>query len=218
MRSATTYSPSRDQPPFSSVAGQDRHDVLPPSPAAGVPPPRSRSRARCRRHGLRAPGDAGRQPPHRPPGAHGHPDPLPSRGRRDGPRHRPGPPGGRSPGQRQRFPDGRRRRLDRVRWRAASPTPTTKPRRGARRDCGDDLVEQFECATTAAGNTIFMAITRSRRRWAVRLSITRRGGWYAWGPISGDFERSLAAQAGSAVIQPRVDGETRRGRDMSASR
>jgi hypothetical protein len=58
-----------------------------------------------------------------------------------------------------------------------------------------------------------MATTRSRRRWAVRLSVTRRGGWYAWGPISGDFERSLAAQAGSAVIQPRVDAETRRGRD-----
>ena len=58
-----------------------------------------------------------------------------------------------------------------------------------------------------------MATTRSRKRWAVRLSITRRGGWHAWGPISGDFERSLAAQAGTAVIQPRVDAETRRGRD-----
>jgi hypothetical protein len=58
-----------------------------------------------------------------------------------------------------------------------------------------------------------MATTRSRKRWAVRLSITRRGGWYAWGPISGDFERSLAAQAGGAVIQPRIDAETRRGRD-----
>ena len=44
----------------------------------------------------------------------------------------------------------------------------------------------------------------------MRLSINRHGGWYAWGPISGDFERSLAGQAGSAVIQPRVDGETRR--------
>ena len=54
---------------------------------------------------------------------------------------------------------------------------------------------------------------RSRKRWAVRLSISRRGGWHAWGPISGDYERSLAAQAGSAVIQPRVDAETRRGRD-----
>jgi hypothetical protein len=58
-----------------------------------------------------------------------------------------------------------------------------------------------------------MATRGSRKQWTVRLSITRRGGWYAWGPVSGDFERSLAAQAGSAVIQPRVDGETRRGRD-----
>src|SRR5580698_8396395 len=69
------------------------------------------------------------------------------------------------------------------------------------------------CTAATVGNTIFMATTRSRKRWAVRLSITRRGGWYAWGPVSGDFERSLAAQAGSAVIQPRVDAETRRGRD-----
>jgi hypothetical protein len=69
------------------------------------------------------------------------------------------------------------------------------------------------CTAAAVGNTVSMATTRSRRRWAVRLSITRRGGWYNWGPISGDFERALAAQAGSAVIQPRVDGETRRGRD-----
>jgi DNA-binding GntR family transcriptional regulator len=51
------------------------------------------------------------------------------------------------------------------------------------------------------------------KRWAVRLSITRRGGWSAWGPASGDFERSLASQAGSNVMQPRIDAETRRGRD-----
>ena len=47
----------------------------------------------------------------------------------------------------------------------------------------------------------------------MRLSITRRGGWHAWGPISGDFERSLAAQAGNVVIRPRIDTGTRRGRD-----
>jgi hypothetical protein len=58
-----------------------------------------------------------------------------------------------------------------------------------------------------------MATSHSRKRWAVRLSLTRRGGWHAWGPISGDFERSLAAQEGRDVIQPRVDAETRRGRD-----
>jgi hypothetical protein len=65
----------------------------------------------------------------------------------------------------------------------------------------------------AVGNTASLATTRSRRWWAVRLCVSRRGGWYAWGPVSGDFERSLAAQAGGTVIQPRVDAETRRGRD-----
>ena len=58
-----------------------------------------------------------------------------------------------------------------------------------------------------------MVTRRPGKRWAVRLSITRRGGWPAWGPVSGDFERALAAQAGSTVIQPRIDAETRRGRD-----
>jgi hypothetical protein len=33
------------------------------------------------------------------------------------------------------------------------------------------------------------------------------------GPVSGDFERALEAQAGSTVIRPRIDAETRRGRD-----
>jgi hypothetical protein len=47
----------------------------------------------------------------------------------------------------------------------------------------------------------------------VRLSVTRRGGWQAWGPVSGDFELSLAAQAAGAVMEPRVDALTRRGRD-----
>ena len=73
------------------------------------------------------------------------------------------------------------------------------------------------CTAVAAGNTIPMATTRSRKRWAVRLSVTRRGGQHAWGPISGDFERSLAAQAGSAVIQRRVDAQTRRDRTPPAT-
>lgn len=58
-----------------------------------------------------------------------------------------------------------------------------------------------------------MVTRRARERWEVRLSITRRGGWSALGPVSGDFERALAASASSAVQRPRVDGETRRGRD-----
>jgi hypothetical protein len=63
------------------------------------------------------------------------------------------------------------------------------------------------------GNIVFMVPRRPRRRWAVRLSITRRGGLSAWAPVSGDFERALAAQAGRTVIEPRIDAETRRGRD-----
>jgi hypothetical protein len=58
-----------------------------------------------------------------------------------------------------------------------------------------------------------MGTRRPRKRWAVRLSITRRGGWHAWGSVSGDFERALAAQAGSTVLRPRIDAETRRGQD-----
>jgi hypothetical protein len=58
-----------------------------------------------------------------------------------------------------------------------------------------------------------MVSKRPGKRWAVWLSSTRCGGWSAWGPVSGDFERSLAAQAGSTVMQPRIDAETRRGRD-----
>jgi len=50
-------------------------------------------------------------------------------------------------------------------------------------------------------------------RWAVRLSVTRRGGWLASAARSGDFERALASAAGPAVIEPRLDAETRRGRD-----
>lgn len=50
-------------------------------------------------------------------------------------------------------------------------------------------------------------------RWTVQLSIARRGGWRAWAPVSGDFERDLAALASRTVIAPRIDAETRRGRD-----
>jgi hypothetical protein len=55
-------------------------------------------------------------------------------------------------------------------------------------------------------------ITR-RARWTVRLSVTRRAGWQAWLPVSGDFERGLAAQQSADVAGPHIDAETRRGRD-----
>jgi hypothetical protein len=36
-------------------------------------------------------------------------------------------------------------------------------------------------------------------RWAVRLSVARRGGPVAWGAASGEFERDLATQASDTV-------------------
>lgn len=50
-------------------------------------------------------------------------------------------------------------------------------------------------------------------RFAVCLSVTRRGGWRDWGAISGAFERRLAAQASETVAAPHIESESRRGRD-----
>jgi hypothetical protein len=58
-----------------------------------------------------------------------------------------------------------------------------------------------------------MVSGRSRARWTVRLGITRRGGWRSWLAVSGDFERGLEALASKTVMTPRIDAETRRGRD-----
>jgi hypothetical protein len=38
-------------------------------------------------------------------------------------------------------------------------------------------------------------------------------GWRAWGAVSGEFERRLAGQESPAVIAPRIESETRRGKD-----
>jgi hypothetical protein len=54
---------------------------------------------------------------------------------------------------------------------------------------------------------------RINARWAVRLSVARRGGWRSWLAASGDFERGLEALASKTVLAPHVDAETRRGRD-----
>ena len=58
-----------------------------------------------------------------------------------------------------------------------------------------------------------MVSGRIHARWAVRLSVARRGGWRGWLEVSGDFERGLEALASKTVITPHVDAETRRGRD-----
>jgi hypothetical protein len=61
--------------------------------------------------------------------------------------------------------------------------------------------------------TAFMIARRDGTLYAVRLSVARRGGWHAWGAVSGGFERGLAAQESEAVTDPHVESESRRGRD-----
>jgi hypothetical protein len=45
------------------------------------------------------------------------------------------------------------------------------------------------------GKTAFMVSGQIHARWAVRLSIARRGGWRSWLEVSGNFERGLVELA-----------------------
>ncbi len=58
-----------------------------------------------------------------------------------------------------------------------------------------------------------MIIRGDGARYLVRLSVPRTGSVRAWGAVSGDFERRLDGQQSAAVTGPRVESETRRGRD-----
>ena len=58
-----------------------------------------------------------------------------------------------------------------------------------------------------------MIVRGDGTRYSVRLSVPRNGGWRAWGAVSGEFERRLAEQESPALIAPRIESETRRGRD-----
>ena len=49
--------------------------------------------------------------------------------------------------------------------------------------------------------------------YQVCLSVPRRGGWRAWGPLRAEFGRRLSEQEGMPLIAARVDSEVRRGRD-----
>lgn len=48
----------------------------------------------------------------------------------------------------------------------------------------------------------------------VQLGVPRAGGVLTWGAVAGDFGRRLAGLESATVIGPRVDRETRRGRDF----
>jgi len=72
---------------------------------------------------------------------------------------------------------------------------------------------QLVSGVVPLGMTACMNARKDATRWTVRLSVARRGDWRSWGKISGAFERALAAQASKSVIAPRIDSESRRGRD-----
>ena len=55
--------------------------------------------------------------------------------------------------------------------------------------------------------------SRSKTRYAVRLTVPRRGGWRAWGAVRADFERALAGAVDPAIASAEIASELRRGVD-----
>jgi hypothetical protein len=55
--------------------------------------------------------------------------------------------------------------------------------------------------------------SRSKTRYAVRLTVPRRGGWRAGGAVRADFERALAGAVDPAIASAEIASELRRGID-----
>jgi hypothetical protein len=55
--------------------------------------------------------------------------------------------------------------------------------------------------------------SRWKRRYLVRLTVLRRGGWRAWGTVRADFERALADPVDPAITSAEIASELRRGAD-----
>ena len=55
--------------------------------------------------------------------------------------------------------------------------------------------------------------SKVERRYAVRLTVPRRGGWRVWGAVRADFERGLADAADPAIVSAEIASELRRGAD-----
>jgi hypothetical protein len=55
--------------------------------------------------------------------------------------------------------------------------------------------------------------SRWKTRYAVRLTVPRRGGWRAWGAVRADFERALADPGDPAIAAAEIASELRRGAD-----
>ena len=54
---------------------------------------------------------------------------------------------------------------------------------------------------------------RGTTRYRVQLTVPRRGGRRAWGPVRGGVERALADPPGSAIASAEIASEHRRGAD-----
>jgi hypothetical protein len=55
--------------------------------------------------------------------------------------------------------------------------------------------------------------SRWTTRYAVRLTVPRRGGWRVWGAVRADFERALAGAVDPAIVSAEIASELRRGVD-----
>ncbi len=55
--------------------------------------------------------------------------------------------------------------------------------------------------------------SRWKTRYAVRLTVPRRGGWRAWAAVRADFERALADAVDPAIASAEIASELRRGAD-----
>jgi hypothetical protein len=54
---------------------------------------------------------------------------------------------------------------------------------------------------------------RGTTRYKVQLTVPRRGGWRAWGPVRVGFERALADPSDPAIAMAEIASEHRRGAD-----
>ena len=54
---------------------------------------------------------------------------------------------------------------------------------------------------------------RWKTRYAVRLTVPRRGGWRSWGVVRADFDRALADAVDPAIASAEISSELRRGVD-----
>lgn len=54
---------------------------------------------------------------------------------------------------------------------------------------------------------------RGITRYRVQLTVPRRGGWRAWGPVRAGFERALADPPDPAIASAEIASEHRRGAD-----